>query len=317
MDPRFNFLRFPAQEALPLRTTFAHSNTAFGSVRLNYWPARRRAPPTRVVLFLPGNPGCPEYYTPFLTMLHARLPDSHAVLCTSHVGGEPSIAAPDQPLDLRQQVDAKVELVSALRASLEAWPRKSGEAPQLVVAAHSVGSWMTCELAKVIDIPTSYLLFPTLGWIANTYHGWTMWPLFHRPLRPLLPWISYLTRPLLPFVTLPAASYDLLRSPATIKNALHLAHSEMAIIREPDEKWFRAQSKLPAGKGVHSIWSAGNIDGWVGSEGPMIQGWLGEDRVVELEGVRHAFCLWEEDYSQVADVLAGWIVEGNKAQVLN
>jgi hypothetical protein len=150
---------------------------------------------------------------------------------------------------------------------------------------------MTCELAKVIDIPTSYLLFPTLGWIANTYHGWTMWPLFHRPLRPLLPWISYLTRPLLPFVTLPAASYDLLRSPATIKNALHLAHSEMAIIREPDEKWFRAQSKLPAGKGVHSIWSAGNIDGWVGSEGPMIQGWLGEDRVVELEGVRHAFCL--------------------------
>ncbi|BEI89657.1 uncharacterized protein CcaverHIS019_0210190 [Cutaneotrichosporon cavernicola] len=314
MDPRLLFLRYPAQDALPLRTTFGHTNPAFGSVRLNYWPARRRAPPARVVLFLPGNPGCPEYYTSFLSMLHARLPDNHAVLCTSHVGGEPSIPSPNTPLDLQQQVDAKVELVSALRASLEAW---APEAPQLVLAAHSVGSWMTCEIAKVVDIPAAYLLFPTLGWIANSYHGWTMWPLFHRPIRPLVPWISYLVRPLLPFVTLPTASYALVRSPVTIRNALHLAHSEMMTIREPDEKWFRAQAKLPVGKGVHSVWSAGNADGWVGREGPMIQDWLGEERVVELDGVRHAFCLWEEDYRQVADVLAGWIVEGTKAQVLN
>lgn len=86
--------------------------------------------------------------------------------------------APEIPLDLRQQVDAKVELVSALRASLEAWPREdadNGETPQLAIAGHSVGAWMACEVAKLVDVPTTYLLFPTLGWIANSYNGWTMW----------------------------------------------------------------------------------------------------------------------------------------------
>lgn len=126
-----------------------------------------------------GNPGIPDYYTPFLNALHAQLPDTHALMCTSHVGGDPSMPAPPRPLNLREQVDAKIELVSALRASLEAWAREeasaSAERPDVVIGAHSVGAWMTCEVAKALDVSATYLLFPTLGWIANSYNGWKLW----------------------------------------------------------------------------------------------------------------------------------------------
>lgn len=116
-------------------------------------------------------------------------------------------------------------------------------------------------------------------------------PLFHRPVRTIVPYLSHLVRPILPFLPLPAPSRALVSSPTTLRHVLHLARSEMGTIREPDEGWFRAQAKLPAGEGVYGVWSAGNIDGWVGADGPLIRGLLGEDRVVELEGVAHAFCL--------------------------
>lgn len=116
-------------------------------------------------------------------------------------------------------------------------------------------------------------------------------PLFHRPVRTLVPYLSPLVRPLLRFLSLPAASSALVSNSTTLRHVLHLAHSEMGTIRAPDESWFRAQAKLDPGDGVHGAWSAGNIDGWVGADGPLVRGWLGEERVLELEGVPHAFCL--------------------------
>lgn len=87
--------------------------------------------------------------------------------------------APRRPLNLREQVDAKIELVSTLRSSLEAWAREEGvrpeDKPDVVIGAHSVGAWMTCEVAKALDVSATYLLFPTLGWIANSYNGWKLW----------------------------------------------------------------------------------------------------------------------------------------------
>ncbi len=35
------------------------------------------------------------------------------------------------------------------------------------------------------------------------------------------------------------------------------------------------RSKLERGKGLYGIWSAGNLDSWVGREGPLVRDCLG------------------------------------------
>lgn len=86
----------------------------------------------------------------------------------------------------------------------------------------------------------------------------------------------------------------------------------MDVIRDPDLDWFFTEGKLAPGKGLYGIWSAGNLDGWVGREGPLVRDCLGgEDggRVKILEGVPHAFCLskpcpQDQDSQERADAAA-------------
>ena len=47
-------------------------------------------------------------------------------------------------------------------------------------------------------------------------------------------------------------------------------------------------------KGLFGVWSAGNLDGWVGEDGPLVQHSLGGadgGRVKVVDKVPHAFCL--------------------------
>lgn len=121
-------------------------------------------------------------------------------------------------------------------------------------------------------------------------------PIFRWPVRSLLPTISPFLRPILPMTTFPPTTLSLLRSSPTIHHCLELSKSEMDVIRDPDLDWFTAEGKLPTGKGLYGIWSAGNLDGWVGREGPLVRDCLGGEeggRVKILEGVPHAFCLSE------------------------
>jgi hypothetical protein len=72
----------------------------------------------------------------------------------------------------------------------------------------------------------------------------------------------------------------------------------MEVIRDPDETWFKMQSlgDPKDGKGIYGLWSEGNLDGWVGKDGPLVRDWLGGvpgGRVKTLSGVPHAFCLSE------------------------
>ncbi|MDN8902000.1 hypothetical protein Q0O39_14020, partial [Staphylococcus aureus] len=75
----------------------------------------------------------------------------------------------------------------------------------------------------------------------------------------------------------------LVSSYETLKHVLHLAHSEMEIIRTPDQAFFLGQADLPEGQGVHGLWSSGSLDGWVGKDGPLIREWLGEKRAQTIE----------------------------------
>lgn len=73
-------------------------------------------------------------------------------------------------------------------------------------------------------------------------------------------------------------------------------------IREPDFDWYRKQAdgnkalKGDQTSGLFGVWSANNLDRWVGQDGSLVQAILGGEeggRVKLLKGVPHAFCLSE------------------------
>lgn len=138
-----------------------------------------------------GNPGLLNYYHPFLSHLHYLLPPSHAILSTSHIGHSPHIPAPTTPLSLHEQLEAKVELLSSLRRYTASWaeegyrptPRSRVERvdnPRISLMGHSVGSWFLLETMKRLgdEMEAGYMLFPTLGWIADSWNGRKLWVSF-------------------------------------------------------------------------------------------------------------------------------------------
>ncbi|OCF40304.1 hypothetical protein I317_05871 [Kwoniella heveanensis CBS 569] len=342
-DSRLAFLRqtTPAspeseeQKTSFISCSFQHRAAgAEGEVELKFWPARARSgrqdgvPPKRLIVFILGNPGLLGYYPPFLNHLHSLLPDNHAILATSHIGHSTMIPPPPAPLDLPQQLESKVELVQSIRRYLDEWASETDSNPKICLMGHSVGAWLLVEVMKRLNRTTpsseaGYLLFPTLGWIANTWNGWTLWPIFHRPVKPLLPLLSPLIRPILPYTSLPETSLALVRDPKVIEHVLHLSRSEMDLIRGPDIEWFKSQNDTQADhrrsddsstttgdKGLYGVWAGGSMDGWVGKDGPIVQealGGLEGGRVKVLDGVPHAFCLTHENSERVAQAIAAWI----------
>jgi hypothetical protein len=98
--------------------------------------------------------------------------------------------------------------------------------------------------------------------------------------------------PFLP-ISLPETSVKFISSPETVRHVLHLARSEMMHVRRPDLEWYHSHKTKPAGQGVYGVWSAGNLDGWVGADGPLVRECIGQSRWKELDRVPHAFCLGE------------------------
>ncbi len=148
----------------------------------------------------------PGYYTPFLDLLRSKLPPTFAIITTSHLGHSPSLPFPKTIIDLPGQLDTKLEFVRALRNSLDAWAAAAttttttmkeegsignsvvettttkgneaqdqvrGDRPSIILMGHSVGAWFTCEVMKEMkdDIQAGFLLFPTVGWIGDSWNG--------------------------------------------------------------------------------------------------------------------------------------------------
>lgn len=250
--------------------------------------------------------------------MHSLLPPTHGLLATSHTGHSTRLPPPPRPTELLGLLEAKIELVSALRASLDAWhsevgpgqvgssssrPKTLRPRPRLALMSHSVGGWLSMETMKRVNTPSApstvhaaYMICPTVGWIASTWNGWRLWPMFHRPVLPLLPHLARVLPPVLPWLAFPPTTQELLRSHALIEAALRLGRSEMLAIKEPDVRWFESQRDEDGSRGVFGCWARGRGDGWVGSEGPQCQEALGGEsggRVVLMDGVPHAFCLSE------------------------
>lgn len=118
--------------------------------------------------------------------------------------------------------------------------------------------------------------------------------MFRQPARSLVPVLSTLVRPILPFTAFPPTTLSFLRSPATIRHSIAMGRSEMSVIREPHLDWIRSQRVNDPYKGLFGLWSGGNIDGWSGKDGPLTRECLGGEaygRVKVFKGVPHAFCL--------------------------
>jgi hypothetical protein len=199
-DERLDFLRSGSSEIqrgdLPLRRRFEHRvEGAEGDVEVVYWPRRdgQTEAPEQLSLFLLGTPNAPEsgnanrtgnpglidYYLPFLAHLYSLLPPTHAILCTSHIGHEGHIKAPTHPAELHTLLETKIELVTATRASLDAWSLTQ-EKTKLVLIGHSLGGWLACEIMKRLNreeevVFAGHLLFPSLGWMAKSWNGRVMW----------------------------------------------------------------------------------------------------------------------------------------------
>ncbi|KAL1413609.1 hypothetical protein Q8F55_001384 [Vanrija albida] len=313
-DPRLDFLQAAGDGQLPVRCFFEHRKAGCeGLAAMTYWPPKRgnHVPPENFILFILGNPGLLNYYQEFLEELHAKIPDSYAILCTSHVGHDPSCPPPSKPFDLIQTLETKIELVETIQSSLNAWHVEGGlkgqgvPAPRFTLMGHSVGAWMCSQMLerRMEGIHVTYLLFPTLGWISRTWNAKKMWPVFRAPLRQMGPGVGVMLRPFFRMGNANKTTISMIHDRKVIKNVLHLARSEMDNIRAPNLTWWKEESYQPTGRGIYTVWSGGKLDQWVGKEANQIRESLGPERSWRLEGVKHAFCLYPGAAPIVANVV--------------
>lgn len=91
---------------------------------------------------LPGNPGLLDWYTPFLEALYEKSRAGMSVLAHAFVGHTPSIdgsAFDPSATSLAAQVEHALEVVDAL---------KSAGCKKIVIAGHSVGTWVSVQVVK-------------------------------------------------------------------------------------------------------------------------------------------------------------------------
>lgn len=135
-----------------------------------------------MLFFIPGNPGLPAYYVPFLSKIRDSLP-GWRIICVSQAGCDTISArnaprSPDQTyFNLSQQIQHKFEIFTTLLRKYEYFS-SSDQKKEVVVAGHSIGCWMLqhmlVQLAKQqVPAPISLvlLLFPTIKNIGQSDSG--------------------------------------------------------------------------------------------------------------------------------------------------
>ncbi|ORY78849.1 hypothetical protein BCR35DRAFT_291724 [Leucosporidium creatinivorum] len=285
--------------------------------------------PSLILLFIPGNPGLPHYYTSFLSSLQAALPPPlaarTAIYALGHLGHSPAHARwkrGDSAPGLKEQVEDKVAFLDEMK---EKWDVGVGEGQtKLVLLGHSIGAWVCCETLKQRStlISQSIHLFPTISHMALTPNGRVLWPLFSSfvslPVGIATGALSYLpTRPLTKLVSLLAAqsghpaevTTSLVSSPATVRAALSMAAEEMKEVTTLDEGLLKE-----FGERMWWYWARDGLDGWVAESSVVeIEGVLDEaghskeQRERCDEGMKHAFCLREDHAGSLAKKVAGWV----------
>lgn len=270
--------------------------------------------PPKVFFFMfPGNPGCVDFYIPYMTMVHelSRQTTNPFVCVTVGHASHSVRTASTERFNLQQQVQHKINVINYF---LEHEPNA-----YVILAGHSVGSYMALEVARQLPSPDKFLagilLFPTVMHIGSTVNGKKLMPLF-RFGRSLL-WFAAAVASLLPYsvksrlasLQLPAGSNKLsvesclsIIHPDVAYNTLWMALHEMKEMLDLDVRSASLlQSKL--------IFYFGVDDNWVGPDHPdKLRKLLPKANIIECqEGHKHAFVLETESVTRMANLTWSWI----------
>ncbi|KAH6916901.1 hypothetical protein BKA70DRAFT_1250904 [Coprinopsis sp. MPI-PUGE-AT-0042] len=270
-----------------------------GDVHAQWWsPKQRGSSPEVVYLFVPGNPGLVEFYTPFLENIYQSGPsDRLAILAHAHAG--------HTPLPLHSQHPSDAGLAIQIESAIEAFDAVRAEYPsaRIVAAGHSVGAYIVKQVLKARRDAVSavFLLFPTISHIAGTPNGQRLKIIFKPITRQLLSYCGYMAK-LLPIRLLAflyrawpvnqlAVLKDLISSPSCITAALVMASDEMKTIKGLDTELLEEfKHKLHFYYASHDDWVGDERDELIkalhpgGANIPL--------KVVHGEqGIPHAFCI--------------------------
>ncbi|KAH7910696.1 hypothetical protein BJ138DRAFT_1087080 [Hygrophoropsis aurantiaca] len=285
--------------------SFYPATELLGPVHVHWWPCRqRKLSPTRVLVFIPGNPGLIEFYPPFLSAIHDKDESGRlAILSHSHLNHAPTLALPKYVpstgvssalCGLAFQVQNALRIYDAVRSTFDSDIK-------IILAGHSVGSWIALQVLKARPNPVSgiFLLFPTITDIAKTPNGRKLSWAFSSPIPRIASGLSrvlwalpfQLLRRLFPAYPLEQVRVlqSLLRSPTAIYAALTMAHDEMEHIQQLD------QSMLDLYRHQICLYFA-ETDDWVGEQKEVILNAFKADpgavRVVHgHRNIPHAFCI--------------------------
>ena len=234
-------------------------------------------------VLISGNPGSCHYYGAFLSHLHALSGHALHIHCLSFAGHQSAeqlhLRRPPRLYDLRDQT---AMWRSYLRQLVQRRPNA-----RVIVAGHSIGAWIALQCAAVLpsaNLLHFFLLFPTLSDMSNTPNGRRLWRLFAygQTLSAMLAWglsaflpISFLLSLVLRFLppssptstqltlqerrAIAQTTADLLH-PSSVRQVLHLAHSELQTVRDMDPRLMaplregRATLITAVGDGWNPLW---------------------------------------------------------------
>ncbi|KAI0347838.1 alpha/beta-hydrolase [Trametopsis cervina] len=293
------------QPAEYINSLFRHKRVPSVSHAL-WWPSKGQS--KNCLIFVTGNPGLIDFYTPFLTAIHVKAKGNVNILGHALVGHTPGLedhATQPSSTPAAAQVDAVIEIVDAVRVHYD----------NLTIAAHSFGAWVALQALKARpgSISSVLLLFPSISHIADTPNGHKLSRLFNPPIPTILSCLSVLLR-LLPMRMMsavyrdwPTAQLQVLRgfldSRTCVYNSLNLAHDEMRTIKELDVSLVQQYRHR-----IHLYF--GDDDDWVGKQREAIlQAFdADEDNVRIFHGhpdIPHAFCINHGE--QVAEQCYQWL----------
>lgn len=239
-----------------------------------------------------------------------------AILAHAHLGHSPTVPHGDVYNDL-----SSVSLTSQVQSAIEAADAVKSKFPatKVVVAGHSVGSWVALQVLKARPevVSSVFLLFPTITHIASTPNGRSLSWLFRSPLPRLISYASFITRaiPLSVLATLfpewPQAQVavlrTLLRAPSAIYACLSLAHDEMCTIKDLDVALLQEYRHR-----MHLYFA--EEDDWVSEQKEVIlRAFDADPGFVKIvhghQDIPHAFCINHGE--ELAHQCFEWLISGN------
>ncbi|KAF9447797.1 alpha/beta-hydrolase [Macrolepiota fuliginosa MF-IS2] len=221
-----------------------HHPAPLGPAHCIYWPPKKPdVPPETVVIFIPGNPGLLDFYTPFLNALYEKdATENLAIIAQTHIDHTPGVYKDTNP-------HSRHSLTSQVHSAIEAFDATVAEfrTSKVVVIGHSVGAWITLQVLKERPnlISGIFLLFPTIAHIADTPNAKKLSNFFKPVPRRFIARFSHVGRHMPVWllhrivgmewpISQVKVIRELTKSPSSIRATLRMGHEEMLQIREPD-----------------------------------------------------------------------------------